>query len=66
MTTMLHALPGATGFDLHRQLGELASVTGSAAGSAYLAEACTGWSGDSTLAVTSSLGSAPSTPAGGR
>jgi p-hydroxybenzoate 3-monooxygenase len=43
MTTMLHALPGATGFDLQRQLGELASVTDSAAGSAYLAEAYTGW-----------------------
>jgi p-hydroxybenzoate 3-monooxygenase len=43
MTTMLHALPGATGFDLKRQLGELASVTGSAAGSTYLAEAYTGW-----------------------
>ena len=43
MTTMLHALPGATGFDLRRQLGELASVTGSAAGSTYLAEAYTGW-----------------------
>jgi p-hydroxybenzoate 3-monooxygenase len=43
MTTMLHALPGASGFDLKRQLGELASVTGSAAGSTYLAEAYTGW-----------------------
>ena len=43
MTTMLHALPGTTGFDLRRQLGELASVTGSAAGSTYLAEAYTGW-----------------------
>ena len=43
MTTMLHALPGTTDFDLRRQLGELESVTGSAAGSAYLAEAYTGW-----------------------
>jgi p-hydroxybenzoate 3-monooxygenase len=43
MTTMLHALPGASGFDLRRQLGELASVTDSAAGSTYLAEAYTGW-----------------------
>jgi p-hydroxybenzoate 3-monooxygenase len=43
MTTMLHALPGATDFDLRRQLGELESVTGSAAGSTYLAEAYTGW-----------------------
>jgi p-hydroxybenzoate 3-monooxygenase len=39
MTTMLHALPGATDFDLRRQLGELESV----AGSTYLAEAYTGW-----------------------
>jgi 4-hydroxybenzoate 3-monooxygenase len=43
MTTMLHALPGATGFDLRRQLGELESVASSAAGSTFLAEAYTGW-----------------------
>ena len=43
MTTMLHALPGATSFDLRRQLGELESVVGSVAGSTYLAEAYTGW-----------------------
>jgi p-hydroxybenzoate 3-monooxygenase len=43
MTMMLHALPGATGFDLRRQLGELESVVGSVAGSTYLAEAYTGW-----------------------
>jgi hypothetical protein len=43
MTTMLHALPDATDFDLRRQLGELESVSGSAAGSTYLAEAYTGW-----------------------
>jgi p-hydroxybenzoate 3-monooxygenase len=43
MTTMLHALPGATGFDLRRQLGELGSVAGSVAGSTYLAEAYAGW-----------------------
>jgi p-hydroxybenzoate 3-monooxygenase len=43
LTTMLHALPGATGFDLRRQIGELESVAGSAAGSTYLAEAHTGW-----------------------
>jgi p-hydroxybenzoate 3-monooxygenase len=43
MTTMLHALPGTTDFDLRRQLGELESVTDSAAGSTYLAEAYTGW-----------------------
>ena len=43
MTTMLHALPDATVFDLRRQLGELESVASSAAGSTYLAEAYTGW-----------------------
>ena len=43
MTTMLHTLPGATDFDLRRQLGELRSVAGSEAGSAYLAEGYTGW-----------------------
>jgi p-hydroxybenzoate 3-monooxygenase len=45
MTTMLHALPAATDFDLRRQLGELESVAGSVAGSTYLAEAYTGWPG---------------------
>ena len=45
MTTMLHALPGATDFDVRRQLGELASVVGSTAGSTYLAEGYTGWPG---------------------
>ena len=43
MTTMLHALPGASDFDLRRQLGELESVASSVAGSTYLAEAYTGW-----------------------
>ena len=43
MTSMLHALPGATGFDIRRQLGELESVASSVAGSMYLAEAYTGW-----------------------
>ena len=43
MTTMLHALPGATDFDLRRQVGELESVASSVAGSTYLAEAYTGW-----------------------
>jgi 2-polyprenyl-6-methoxyphenol hydroxylase-like FAD-dependent oxidoreductase len=43
MTTMLHALPGASEFDLRRQLSELGSVAGSTAGSTYLAEAYTGW-----------------------
>ncbi|MCP2198044.1 4-hydroxybenzoate 3-monooxygenase [Lentzea flava] len=42
MTTMLHALPGATDFDVRRQLGELASVVGSEAGSRFLAEGYTG------------------------
>ncbi|MFD5258992.1 4-hydroxybenzoate 3-monooxygenase [Streptomyces bobili] len=43
MTTMLHALPEATPFDVRRQEGELAAVTGSIAGSTFLAEAYTGW-----------------------
>ncbi|TWP53724.1 4-hydroxybenzoate 3-monooxygenase [Lentzea tibetensis] len=43
MTTMLHALPGASDFDVHRQLGELAAVVGSEHGKRYLAEAYTGW-----------------------
>jgi p-hydroxybenzoate 3-monooxygenase len=45
MTTMLHTLPGATDFDVRRQLGELQSVVASAAGSTYLAEGYTGWPG---------------------
>ncbi|WP_040795182.1 4-hydroxybenzoate 3-monooxygenase [Nocardia higoensis] len=45
MTSMLHTLPEATPFDVRRQIGELASVTGSTAGSTYLAEAYTGWPG---------------------
>jgi p-hydroxybenzoate 3-monooxygenase len=51
MTTMLHTLPGGTDFDLHRQLGELESVTASAAGSTYLAEGYTGWRGISSVAL---------------
>jgi len=47
MTTMLHTLPGATDFDVRRQLGELESVVASAAGSTYLAEGYTGWPGHS-------------------
>jgi p-hydroxybenzoate 3-monooxygenase len=43
MTSMLHSVPGATDFDRRRQLGELAMVTGSEAGSRFLAEAYTGW-----------------------
>jgi p-hydroxybenzoate 3-monooxygenase len=43
MTTMLHTQPDATDFDVRRQLGELASVVSSRAGSTYLAEAYTGW-----------------------
>ncbi|MEV7431747.1 4-hydroxybenzoate 3-monooxygenase [Nocardioides sp. NPDC092400] len=45
MTTMLHTLPEATPFDVRRQEGELASLTGSPSGSAYLAEGYTGWPG---------------------
>ncbi|MBD0741167.1 4-hydroxybenzoate 3-monooxygenase [Streptomyces sp. CBMA152] len=44
MTTMLHRVPGSTDFDVRRQLGELAGVVDSTAGSTYLAEAYTGWS----------------------
>jgi len=43
MTSMLHAVPEASEFDRRRQLGELRSVVDSEAGSAYLAEAYTGW-----------------------
>lgn len=43
MTTMLHRAEGTTEFDERRQLGELASVVGSRAGSTYLAEGYTGW-----------------------
>lgn len=43
MTSMLHAAPGETDFDLHRRMGELESVTSSRAASTYLAEAYTGW-----------------------
>jgi p-hydroxybenzoate 3-monooxygenase len=46
MTTMLHTLPDATPFDVRRQEGELASVTGSVAGATYLAEGYTGWPAD--------------------
>ena len=43
MTTMLHALPDATPFDVRRQVGELGSLVSSTAGSTYLAEGYTGW-----------------------
>lgn len=43
MTTMLHSVEGASAFDVERQRGELALVTGSRHGAAYLAEAYTGW-----------------------
>ncbi|WP_297083586.1 4-hydroxybenzoate 3-monooxygenase [uncultured Demequina sp.] len=43
MTSMLHAVPEASDFDRRRQLGELRTVVESEAGSAYLAEAYTGW-----------------------
>lgn len=43
MTRMLHLLPGDSPFDVRRQIGELAAVTGSVAGSTYLAECYTGW-----------------------
>ena len=43
MTSMLHRVEGASDFDEQRQLGELASIVGSRAGSTYLAEGYTGW-----------------------
>jgi p-hydroxybenzoate 3-monooxygenase len=43
MTRMLHAEPGASEFDEHRRIAELRGVAESAAGSAFLAEAYTGW-----------------------
>jgi p-hydroxybenzoate 3-monooxygenase len=43
MTSMLHRADDASPFDLRRQLGELELVTGTTAGSTYLAEAYVGW-----------------------
>ncbi len=43
MTSMLHERPGMTTFDRKRQIGELNAVVNSRHGSAYLAEAYTGW-----------------------
>ncbi|MFJ8212618.1 4-hydroxybenzoate 3-monooxygenase [Streptomyces sp. NPDC096033] len=43
MTRLLHTPPGASPFDLRRQLGELDNVVGTRAGRAYLAEQYTGW-----------------------
>jgi len=43
MTSMLHQRPDASIFDHKRQLGELDAVVNSRYGSAYLAEAYTGW-----------------------
>jgi p-hydroxybenzoate 3-monooxygenase len=43
MTTMLHAVPDASEFDVRRQLGELTAVVDSAHGSRFLAESYTGW-----------------------
>ena len=43
MTSMLHTRPDAGQFERKRQLGELAAVVNSRYGSAYLAEAYTGW-----------------------
>jgi p-hydroxybenzoate 3-monooxygenase len=43
MTRMLHRNADDSPFERKRQLGELAAVTGSRAGSTYLAEAYTGW-----------------------
>jgi p-hydroxybenzoate 3-monooxygenase len=43
MTTMLHALPDASDFDVRRQLAELTAVVDSEHASRYLAESYTGW-----------------------
>jgi len=43
LTTLLHTPDGDSAFDRERQRAELASVTGSSHGSAYLAEGYTGW-----------------------
>lgn len=43
MTSMLHAAPDASEFDQLRRMSELSSVVESRAGSAYLADAYTGW-----------------------
>ncbi|WP_395729576.1 4-hydroxybenzoate 3-monooxygenase [Nakamurella sp.] len=43
MTSMLHTRADASSFEHKRQLGELAGVVASRPGSAYLAEAYTGW-----------------------
>ncbi len=43
MTSMLHERPETNPFDRKRQLGELSAVVNSRHGSAYLAEAYTGW-----------------------
>lgn len=43
MTQMLHLRPDGDAFDVHRQVGELRRIVTSDRGSAYLAEAYTGW-----------------------
>lgn len=45
MTQMLHLRPDGDAFDAHRQIGELRRIVSSDRGSAYLAEAYTGWPG---------------------
>ncbi|WP_457252284.1 4-hydroxybenzoate 3-monooxygenase [Pedococcus sp. P5_B7] len=47
MTQMLHTAPGASAFDLRRQLGELDNVVSTRAGRTYLAEQYAGWPNDS-------------------
>ena len=48
MTQMLHTAPGASAFDLRRQLGELDNVVSTRAGRTYLAEQYAGWPNDSS------------------
>lgn len=54
MTSMLHALPGDTAFDVRRQVSELDSLVCSRAGSTYLAEAYTGWQNDRSTPIARS------------
>jgi p-hydroxybenzoate 3-monooxygenase len=42
LTSLLHTLPGASDFDIRRQIAELESLLSSPAGSTYLAECYTG------------------------
>ena len=51
MTSLLHLDPQASDFEFRRRQGELRGLMESAHGRAYLAEAYTGWPGESTLTL---------------